>query len=32
MIKGGKTGTKFCDNHGCFYLPEGVKVHVKHIK
>lgn len=25
-ITGGSSGTKFCDNNGCFYLPSGVNI------
>ena len=25
-MKGGSEGTEFCDNHGCFNLPTGVKI------
>lgn len=25
-MKGGPDGTEFCDNHGCFNLPTGVKI------
>ena len=28
-IRGGQDGTKFCDNVGCFYLPDEVKIPTK---